>query len=276
MIYLIDQLNTELSTKVNMKITFSSRIIEFKAVYDKVQKYKKNNDKLYNKYTTHLQYLKNKYINDLYIIKGLHSWKKYFSNNYSKLNNLFYGQLLSSIECSQCNYSSIIFDIYNNISLELPQNKNQTLNNCLDKFMLNEKLDKDNLWKCSKCNKKVNAVKKITFWKLPTIFIVHLKRFNNNTNNICKKNDNLISCELDNLDLSNYISKYNSENKEQYIYKCFGIICHTGTYNSGHYYSYCRSNDNWILFNDTTVNTINIKNEIINKTGYIYFYRRTV
>ena len=272
-VYLIDKLNNYLKTKQNMKISFSSRVLEFKSVYNKIQKYKKN-DKLFNKYNEILQQLKVKYINDLYIIKALYSWKKYFSNNYSELNNLLYGQLLSTMNCSQCNYSSVTFDVFNNLSLELKSNLNESLNDCLNNFVTSEYLDDDNLWKCSKCSKKVKASKKIMFWKLPKILIIHLKRFKYESNrNILKKN-NSITCELNNLNLSDYISLYNSENKDNSQYKCFGIICHSGSYNSGHYYAYCRNNDQWTLFNDSSVKNININNESINTSGYIYFYRR--
>ena len=94
-----------------------SKLFYPEADIDQIDRSLQSADKLFHKYNEILQQLKVKYINDLYIIKALHSWKKYFSNNYSELNNLLYGQLLSTMNCSQCNYSSVTFDVFNNLSL---------------------------------------------------------------------------------------------------------------------------------------------------------------
>ena len=42
--------------------------------------------------------------------------------------------------------------------------------------------------------------------------------------------------------------------------------------NSGHYYSYCKNNNDWYEYNDNTVCKVNEDNIITNK-AYILFYQ---
>lgn len=52
-----------------------------------------------------------------------------------------------------------------------------TLNQCLDYFVKEEVLDKEDAWKCPQCKKKRKALKQLTLTKLPDILLIHLKRF---------------------------------------------------------------------------------------------------
>lgn len=48
---------------------------------------------------------------------------------------------------------------------------------------------------------------------------------------------------------------------KEFEYNLIGIICHTGTADSGHYISYIKTNDNkWIEFNDSQVTAFNPAN----------------
>ncbi len=40
-----------------------------------------------------------------------------------------------------------------------------------------------------------------------------------------------------------------------FVYDLYGVIIHRGSLNRGHYYSYCKNNDNqkWYLFDDELV-----------------------
>jgi hypothetical protein len=47
-------------------------------------------------------------------------------------------------------------------------------------------------------------------------------------------------------------------------YRLVGVLCHTGTAEYGHYYSYIRdrSTDQWFEFNDSVVRPFNFKDEV--------------
>ena len=83
--------------------------------------------------------------------------------------------------------------------------------------------------------------KSIAFWKLPKILIIFLKRYNNSN---MKLNSN-IDFPLTDLDMSKYVLGYN---KSKYIYDLYAVSNHVGGSFGGHYYAYCKNNDNnWII-----------------------------
>lgn len=269
LVYIYEIFTNELAKKVNMNIKYNKNVSEYIALYNKINNIPKTNN-LYLEYKNKLNNLTIKYKNDLYIIKGLNSWKSFFKNNYSPIIDLIYSQFLSEITCDECSYQSISFEPFNILSLEIPQQDNIDLIDCLKHFNKKEKLSIDEQWHCSKCKKISNSYKQISFWNFSKILTIHLKRFDNNM----KKNNSSINISLDDLNLSNIVNKCNYENKLSKKYKCINIICHSGNYNAGHYFALCRKNNIWYLANDTTYKKININNNLINKFGYIFFYKR--
>jgi ubiquitin C-terminal hydrolase len=67
------------------------------------------------------------------------------------------------------------------LSLPIPVKKlrlsSVTLYQCLDHFVKEETLDKEDAWFCPKCKKKRKAIKQLTLSKLPDVLLIHLKRF---------------------------------------------------------------------------------------------------
>ena len=52
-----------------------------------------------------------------------------------------------------------------------------TLAECLELFLEQELLKGDDSWNCPKCKKKREASKRLSIVKMPTILLIHLKRF---------------------------------------------------------------------------------------------------
>ena len=52
------------------------------------------------------------------------------------------------------------------------------------------------------------------------------------------------------LNIKNY--KLFNENKNN-IYELYGVLCHIGNIDCGHYYTYCKDEKNFYLFNDENV-----------------------
>ena len=161
-----------------------------------------------------------------------------------------------------------LYDICDKI-YEKSTNKDIKLEKLLEEFSKEEKLDKDNLYRCENCKEELEANKKIEIYHLPKILIIHLKRFNNN-----KKINTFIDYPLTDLDLNNYIKSQEKVPK----YDLIGVINHFGSLEYGHYTAFCLNyhDKNWYEYNDRIVNKIQIgkeKDSVVNKYGYILFYK---
>jgi len=94
------------------------------------------------------------------------------------------------------------------LSVPIPRNmvKQPTLQECVQEFTKEEILDNDDKWRCPRCKTYQKAKKKIDIWKLPSIMIVHLKRFEFTEEKRAKIRD-YVDFPLKNLDLTPYVSK---------------------------------------------------------------------
>src|SRR5690606_25819178 len=102
------------------------------------------------------------------------------------------------------------------------------LEECIDSFVREEKLNINDLWYCSQCKKHQQAYKKIDLWSFPEILIIHLKRFQviSNRSGRSEKINTLVDFPIQNLDLSKYI--INKDLKVKPIYDLYAVSCHSG------------------------------------------------
>ena len=210
-----------------------------------------------------------KVINDIdkMALDAMKMWKTFFKDSYSILVELFYGQLVSTIEYDG-KVSSRMYDPCCFFTLPIPDDiNNMNIYDCFNLYTSSEILDGDNMIKCEKTNKYKIAKKTIKIWNFPKILIVSFKRFTNNQN----KKDNLISFPINNLDLSKYCVGYD---KYASIFELYGICNHGGILNGGHYYSYCKNNNGkWYNYNDNSVREIP-ESSLITDNAYCLFYRK--
>lgn len=117
---------------------------------------------------------------------------------------------------------SIKFDCFMFLSVPIPQfddNASPTLEECIEEFTKEEVLDGVNKWKCPRCKNFQKASKKIDIWKLPSVLIVHLKRFEFSESKRAKIKT-LVDFPMKNMNLSPYISKLQ---REKPIYDLFAV-----------------------------------------------------
>ena len=91
-----------------------------------------------------------------------------------------------------------------------------------------------------------------------------LKRYNSN---LTKNNKKIEYSEY--IDLNKYTLNYN---KKPNKYKLESICIQDGSYGGGHYYSMCKCDGKWNIYNDTRVSPTNIGN-VLNQSPYILFYK---
>ena len=158
------------------------------------------------------------------------------------------------------------------ISVDIKNKKN--IRDAIETYIRGETLSGDNQYFCSKCNKKVNALKKCYFKDLPQTLVVHLKRFefhmdimrNIKLNDYCEFPLELNMEEYCRNTLSTASDTDEEDNEDNngvqkppgyYDYRLTGVVVHSGTADGGHYYSYRRDNcppyKRWLEFNDSRV-----------------------
>ena len=203
-------------------------------------------------------------------------WQQFIKNEYSIIKNLFGGLTHVVITCSYCNNKSHNFDFFQILQLSIPTYANN-IYDCLDEFIKEETVDKDNMIKCDFCGHYNKSNKQNKIWKTPKILIIQLKRFKVNEQNRRIKISKMIEYPI-NLNIQKYIEKTNINHKNN-NYSLYAVNNHhsidnQNSINFGHYTSNVinRFDNKWYNFNDS-VPLINIKDdEIINKNAYNLFY----
>ena len=106
------------------------------------------------------------------------------------------------------------------LSVPIPASTNPTLEQCVQEFTKEETLEGEDKWKCPRCKAMQMAKKKIDIWKLPSILIVHLKRFEFTKSRAGKIKDH-VEFPLVNLNLKPYVSRLQ---KEDPSYDLFAVM----------------------------------------------------
>lgn len=112
-----------------------------------------------------------------------------------------------------------------------------------------------------------NIDKKLSLYILPNILVISFKRFQYNNNGSRSKKDNKIQ-----ISESFEITDSNNKKHKYYVY---GIIYHSGSLNSGHYWCYIRNNisdptSNYTEYNDETVRNNIPCSKIYKSNEFIY------
>ena len=207
---------------------------------------------------------------DSMAVKCFSMIQKMYSKEYSEIWNMFYGIHVSqiiSLETGEVLSASP--EPYFMINLSIPTgNKSPSLIDCFDLYVEGEVLDGDNAWYNEATKLKQNVQKKLSYWSLPTILVIDIKRFNAQN----RKNQILVTFPLENFDLSKYVVGYK---KESYVYDLYGICNHSGGVHGGHYTAFVKNaNGKWYEFNDTIVTEIMDTNKLITPKAYCFFYRK--
>ena len=205
-------------------------------------------------------------------------------------HNILGGTTLQQIICTNEECKNISEKRESIIYLPLDIKGNNTIDDCLDKYIGEEKIED---YQCEKCKKKITHIKKVLMDELPNILIIHFQRiaFNYETFLMEKINDD-VSFERK-LNIKKYTVNKNNKNinNEQFEYDFIGVIIHGGTAQYGHYYSIIINQDSkdenkLLKFNDTSVTEITQKsleseiqysnNRDYNPSAYMLLYKKKI
>lgn len=209
------------------------------------------------------------------------AWFKHHKNEYSEIVELFYGQIINQIKCSNCSKIHHSYDYFSCLNLEIPNIKsmNIKLNDCIDSYfasmVLNDKSKSSNEntaeWKCDKCKQSAPSKKVSKIWKLPPMLFVCLKRNQNIKihNNVEIPNLLDFACHQ----ISQPIDKYNFT----------GSAIHIGDINFGHYIAMIKNAKDkvsddfaYTLIDDVNITKISLQKGLnLVEKSYILLYSRT-
>uniref|UniRef100_A0A6B2KWG4 USP domain-containing protein n=1 Tax=Arcella intermedia TaxID=1963864 RepID=A0A6B2KWG4_9EUKA len=176
------------------------------------------------------------------------------------LYKLFITKIQREIICSlDSTHVTEGIEEYHALGIEVKKMKN--LSEALVGYFQGEKIQD---FKCNKCNQAVEVTKAVSLMELPQNLIINLKRFEWNYIEMKKeKITDRFEFPME-LDVKQYMSsKAQHFPNEYYLYQLCGVIVHTGSADSGHYYSIIKSRTSketkWLKFDDKDVSHFNIK-----------------
>ena len=185
-------------------------------------------------------------------------WRRYSHREQSPISEIFAGQHASRLRCTTCQNTSTTYEAFYSISVEIPRSSRKQgwdIHDCLRSYCQEEKLSKDEMWKCPYCKCEREATKQITITRAPHFLVVHFKRFEMRKGESAKKVHTPIHFPLFGLDMGDYMIPPASIREQQadpghaselattgpYLYDAYAVMRHLGSSgNGGHYISLMR------------------------------------
>ncbi|XP_058746189.1 uncharacterized protein LOC131619064 [Vicia villosa] len=205
-----------------------------------------------------------------FLIGALNNLRSAFQKDgsYDIIEQIFGGEIVSQLRCCSCGFSSNTVDPI--LDLGLAVENVSTIQRALDAYIMVENMGE--MLKCSNCDQQVYKEKQLLIDKAPEVAVLHLKRFKNDGSSFEKINHHVyFTMELD---LEPYTSAKGKKDP-MLKYDLYAVVVHSGsTANSGHYFSYVRSDeDHWHLMDDAAVYSVS-KQHVLIQEAYMLFYAK--
>ncbi|KAK7205945.1 hypothetical protein BZA70DRAFT_277480 [Myxozyma melibiosi] len=216
------------------------------------------------------------------------------------ISHFYGGTLLTQIKSKECEHVSERTEPFSAIQCDIKGKRD--LEKSLDAFVEGETMDGENKYWCSQCSAHVDAEKRICLQEVPDHLIFHLKRFDFDLATMQRSKINDYFEFPTELDISPYMfsslaiesADESEEERQQQTpdkFRISGVLVHTGTAESGHYFSYIRDKEGWVEFNDAETSRFdeaqiadmafggvvsNVNGELVEKpfSAYMLFYER--
>ncbi|KAK9235176.1 hypothetical protein V1525DRAFT_447154 [Lipomyces kononenkoae] len=182
----------------------------------------------------------------------------------AEIRNCYGGSLLTQIKSKECIHVSERTEPFSAIQCDIKGKSNLT--ESLKSYVEGETMEGDNKYWCSQCSMHVDAEKRICLKDVPNHLIFHLKRFDFDLQTMqrSKINDRFefpMEIDIEPFTFSHFSQGPDLHGSESHgdKFRLVGILVHSGTAESGHYYSYILNNSatndkyRWIEFNDAEV-----------------------
>ncbi|EGD93595.1 ubiquitin carboxyl-terminal hydrolase [Trichophyton tonsurans CBS 112818] len=177
-----------------------------------------------------------------------------------KFRSFYGGQLVQQIKSKECEHISERLEPFSAIQCDIKGKPG--LEDSLRAYVEGEIMQGDNKYSCTSCGKHVDAVKRACLKDIPDNLIFHLKRFDFDVISMMRSKINDEFHFPERIDMSPFTIDYLSNPDapiEPDMFELVGVLVHSGTAESGHYYSYIKKrpsagpNNSWVEFNDSDV-----------------------
>ncbi|KAH0843617.1 Ubiquitin carboxyl-terminal hydrolase family protein [Fonsecaea pedrosoi] len=197
--------------------------------------------------------------------------------------SMYGGQLVQQVKSKECDHISERLEPFSAVQVEIKGKAR--LEDSLRAYVEGEVLQGENKYSCTSCGRHVDAVKRACLKDVPDNLIFNLKRFDYDimTGMRTKVNDEFQF--PDTLDMAPYtLARLSDEQQsgEPDYFQLTGVIVHSGTADSGHYYSFIRQrpsakpvHESWVQFNDQEVgvfDTTQMRDNCFGGTSEAGFY----
>ncbi|KAI0015938.1 ubiquitin carboxyl-terminal hydrolase [Xylariomycetidae sp. FL0641] len=178
------------------------------------------------------------------------------------LRSIYGGQLVQQVKSKECEHISERIEPFSAIQCDIKGKS--SLQESLQAYVDGEIMEGENKYKCSTCDRHVDAVKRACLKDIPDNLIFHLKRFDFNLRTLTRNKINDYFPFPTKIDMQPYTIEHlshASSDAEPDIFELVGVLVHSGTAESGHYYSFIRERPStheqpsWVEFNDDIVTT---------------------
>lgn len=184
------------------------------------------------------------------------AWVLYQALHSRFLTEVFTGVMRSDVTCGACAHVSSTLDPFTQLDLAMAK----SVTSALEEFIQREPLSP--AFVCPGCGRAQGSTRKISLQRCPSTLILTLKRFQSHPHS--EKLNQFISFHKK-LDLGRYSEGPN------HIYQLQAVLVHSGDIEAGHYVAYCKRGHSWYLFNDALVQSVKLK-EVLMQQAYVLFY----
>lgn len=180
------------------------------------------------------------------------------------MRQIFGGYWRSQVECLFCHGLSDTLDPYLDIALDIKSA--HSVAQALEQLVTPERLEGENAYHCSVCQKKTAASRALMLHTSPKVLILVLKRFSDFTGDKNAKEVRYPEC----LDMQPYMSEVNGTPSR---YTLYAVLVHAGlSCHHGHYFAYIKAgNGQWYKMDDATVVACDLAS-VLHQRAYILFY----
>ena len=202
-------------------------------------------------------------------VQCLQAYRDHYATNYSSIVKYFYGVMVTRLRRSDTGEMlSTRANPFFMLDLPIPDAIGEpTLDDCFQNYICSQVQD----YKDETTHEPIPVSQHVSFWSLPDVLIIDMKRYTNSD----KKNAKCVRFPIVDLDLSAYVEGYHASS---YVYDLYAVSNHTGRTSGGHCTSYVlKESGEWVHCNDTAVVGIpfaELETRLVTSNAYILFYRK--
>lgn len=175
--------------------------------------------------------------------------------------SLFYGQLVVSVACKRCKTSSAPgSEVFSALPLSLPMPTSMPTTTTSMQFTVDELMCSNFRGEtvegrtCEACGIRADAVRRTAIWRLPSVFVVCIKRFL--PDGAAVQRDEVRASK--HLRLEPFVAPHSPASRvlAGHRYRLASVVCHLGNQGSGHYVAAGRGGwrqPAWSVFDDASV-----------------------